>query len=200
MITAGGKLVRPPWTSLVLMISLPRLLAHFDQLPQYLSSYSGGYGQDCDRWRCTHYARWFSTTQAAWFTVNSNVSVYHCSKVVKKVLDSHTSPSKLISEWALGSHSVRSGWSTSMITWRQSQISLEMDLVTQAYWQFGSGSLLWHRYGWAILEQIRSRKGLHQLQYDTVTDEDLRSWNVLLSICFTATCLLKNCPAIGLLM
>ena len=34
MITAGGKLVRPLWTSLVFMTSLPRLLVHLDQLPQ----------------------------------------------------------------------------------------------------------------------------------------------------------------------
>ena len=52
MITAGGKLVLPPWTSLVLMLSLPRLLAHIDQLPQYLSSCWGHYGRNCDRWRC----------------------------------------------------------------------------------------------------------------------------------------------------
>ena len=39
-------------------------------------------------------------------------------------------------------------------------------------------------------------EGLHQLQYSIVTDEDLRGRNVLLSICFTTTFLLKNCPAI----
>ena len=39
-------------------------------------------------------------------------------------------------------------------------------------------------------------EGLHQLQYSIVTEEDLRGRNVLLSICFTTTCLLKNCPAI----
>ena len=33
-------------------------------------------------------------------------------------------------------------------------------------------------------------------RFSIVTDEDLRGWNVLPSICFTATCPLKNCPVI----
>ena len=44
-----------------------------------------------------------------------------------------------------------------------------------------------------------NREGLRQLQYCIVTDEGLRSRNVLLSTCFTATCSLKNCPTIPLL-
>ena len=50
-----------------------------------------------------------------------------------------------------------------------------------------------HCYGKGMTGQFLSG---HQLQYSIVTDEDLRSRNVLPSICFTATCPVKNCPVI----
>ena len=39
----------------------------------------------------------------------------------------------------------------------------------------------------------------HSSFFSIVTDKDLHGWKVLSSTCFTATCSLKNCPAIPML-